>query len=58
MLQRRERFAHGLGPDLGEDSLQREDARRERVAVAGDCVAKQTLKRGRFFICQVKGHDL
>jgi hypothetical protein len=57
-LQRREGLAHRLGADLGEDRLQREDAQRERIAVGVDCLAKQPLKRGRFFICQVKGHDL
>ena len=50
MLQRREGLAFRLGADLGEDRLQREDARRERVAVAVDCVAQQAHERGGFVV--------
>jgi hypothetical protein len=41
MPHRRKRFAHRLGANLPENCLQREDARREWVAVAVDRLAQQ-----------------
>jgi len=57
MLQRREGLARRLWADLGEDRLQGQNARRERIAGAVDCLAKQPRECGGFVVGQVEGHD-
>jgi len=54
MLQRREGLAHRLGADLGEERLQREDARRERIAVVLDDMVKLFRK----ILAFIRGYNL
>jgi len=51
MLQRWEGLSHRVGADLGEDRLQRQDPRRERIAVVLDDIVKLFGESGGFFVC-------
>jgi len=56
MLRRREGLAGRLRPELGADCFQRQDAGREREAVAFDEVVEFSEQGRGVFVCQLKVH--